>query len=342
MRIALLSAISSAIPPDGYGGVEAVVGVLSDGLVDAGHDVTLFATGDSKTKARLVSVVDEAPPQPGRPEDAEVHHAAECARLAGEFELVSSHVGVLGGAVLGAVPTPSLHTVADPVDRTAPIWASIGALHPELRLASTSQHQQELAPHLPWIANCYNGLDPARYPYSDGAGDYLAFLGRMSPDKGCHDAIDVARAAGLPLRIGAKLEEAHEHEYFEECIRPELGDGVEFLGELSHREKVELLGGATALLFPTATEEAFGLVLIESMACGTPVVAVARGAVPEVVDDGHTGILVEDVGEMAAAVTRAVGLDRGACRTRVTERFSVENLVAAYEEAFAALTSGAR
>jgi glycosyltransferase involved in cell wall biosynthesis len=207
---------------------------------------------------------------------------------------------------------------------------------------STSLRQQELAPDLPWLANCYNGLDPADYPCRADADGYLAFVGRMRPDKGCVEAIEVARAAGFPLRIAAKMEEAHEREYFEQQVEPELGDGIEYVGELDRAETAELLGRAVATLFPVDVEEAFGLVLIESMACGTPVIATREGAVPEIVEDGHTGILVEDASEMAGALTRIGEIDRRACRAHVEERFSAANVVASYEQAFERLLEGNR
>jgi glycosyltransferase involved in cell wall biosynthesis len=334
MRIALLSPIRSAVPPDGYGGVESLVALLADGLEDAGHEVTLFATADSQTKAKLVAPIEEPPPQPGRLADAEVRHAVECVAHAHEFDLISGHLGVLGGALCGPLATPSVHTVSDPVDRAGPIWSRVAEVWPRTRLISTSLRQQQLAPDLPWAANCYNGLELDRYPFTAESDGYLAFLGRMSPDKGCSEAIDVAQDAGMPLRIGAKVEEAHERDYFERHVAPELGDDVQFFGELSHDEKTGLLGGATATLFPVDVEEAFGLVLIESMACGTPVIASPRGAVPEVVEDGHTGILVEHVSGMADAATRAGRLDRAACREHVRGLFSAKRVVAAYEQAF--------
>jgi glycosyltransferase involved in cell wall biosynthesis len=336
MRIGLLAPISADVPPDGYGGVEAVLALLADGRVEAGHDVTLFASGRSATKAKLVAAVDEPPSKPGRLADASVRHALECVARAHEFDLVSNHLGVLGGALCGPFATPSVHTVSDPVDRVGAIWERIAELWPRLRLISTSLRQQELAPGLPWVANCYNALDPANYPFRPEAeaDGYLAFVGRMSPDKGCREAIDVARSTGMRLRIAAKLEEAHERDYFKRHIEPALGDGVDYVGELDHDRIVDLLGGAVATLFPTDVEEAFGMVLIEAMACGTPIVATRRGAVPEVVADGHTGILVDDVSEMPAAVGRVGGIDRHECRTRVERHFSPTPLVAAYEAAF--------
>jgi glycosyltransferase involved in cell wall biosynthesis len=339
MRIAVLAPVSTPVPPDAYGGTEAVVGTLADGLVDAGHDVTLFATRDSTTKATLVAPLDEPPRRPGRQTDAEVHHALTCVKHAAEFDAVSSHLGPLGAALAnGAVP-PVVHTVSDPIDRTRGTWRLAAGMAPDLRLVSVSRRQQELAPDLPWLANCYNGLDLDRYPFRAEGGDYLAFVGRMSPDKGCHLAIQVARAAGLPLRIAAKMREPHEEEYFKTRVLPHLDGEIEYLGEVDHEEKVGLLGGARATLYPVDVEEAFGLVMAESMACGTPVVALRRGSVPEVVEHGRTGFVVESAGELAAAAVDVGRIERRECRQTVEGRFSAEQLVRAYERAFARAVS---
>jgi glycosyltransferase involved in cell wall biosynthesis len=341
MRVALLAPVSTPVPPDAYGGAEAVVGTLADGLVDAGHEVTLFATGDSRTKATLVAPLDEPPTRPGRRTEAEVHHALTCLKRADEFDVVSSHLGVLGAAISNGGAPPFVHTVTDPIDRTRVTWRLAAGTATHVRLVSVSRRQQELAPDLPWLANCYNGLPLERYPFRAEAGDYLAFLGRMSPDKGCHLAIEVARAAGLPLRIAGKMREDHEQEYFDAQVRPRLNANAEYLGEVDDDEKVGLLGGALATLYPVDVEEAFGLVMAESMACGTPVIALRRGAVPEVVEHGRTGFVVEEVGEMAPAVADLSQLERAECRRHVEERFSAEQLVTSYENAFMRALAGA-
>jgi glycosyltransferase involved in cell wall biosynthesis len=322
------------VPPDAYGGVESVVGVLADALTEAGHKVTLFARADSATKAELAAVVSEQPSQPGRRIFADLEHALECFLRAGEFDLVNNHMGVVGAAAADHRGTPVVHTVSDPLDRTRDVWRKLARRSPEAKLISVSHRQQELAPDLPWIANCPNGLDLSRFRFRREAGAYLAFLGRMSPDKGCHRAIEVARRSGLPLKISAKMEEEHEREYFEECVRPHLDGDVEFVGAVDHDGKVDLLGGAIATLFPVEVEEAFGLVLAESMACGTPVVAFGRGAVPEVVADGRTGYVVQDEQQMVEALGRIGAIDRAECRGHVEHHFSAVRLAAAYEGAY--------
>jgi hypothetical protein len=189
-------------------------------LIDAGHDVTLFATGDSETKATLVATLSEPPTRPGRRTASEVEHALECFLRTDEFDVINSHLGPLGGALSFYSRTPVVHTVSDPIDRTGALWAKLAQFNPSLLLVSVSRRQQELAPDLPWLAACHNGLPLERYPFRSKPGDYLAFVGRMSPDKGCAEAIAVARRAKLPLRIGAKVHEDHEEAYFAEpCAR---------------------------------------------------------------------------------------------------------------------------
>jgi glycosyltransferase involved in cell wall biosynthesis len=185
------------------------------------------------------------------------------------------------------------------------------------------------------VANCPNALDLSVYPCKPHPGDYLLFLGRMSPDKGAHRAVAVAMEAGVPLKIAGKLREPKEREYFSEYVEPHVGHyGIEYLGEVNHGQKVELLQDARATLFPIEWEEPFGLVMIESMACGTPVIATRHGAVPEVIDDGRSGIIVDHYREMAAALEAADALDPMECRRYVEERFSAERMVADYVEAY--------
>jgi glycosyltransferase involved in cell wall biosynthesis len=340
LGIALLSPIQEVVPPDGYGGVESVVADLADALVEAGHDVTLFARKGSDTKAKLVATTDELPEQPGRRLEAELEHAVESFLRADEFDVVSSHLGVTAAA-LRPPTAPVVHTVSDPMDRARPLWEKLARLSPGLQLIAVSDRQRELAPGLPWAATIPNPVDAGRYRFEERPDGYLAFLGRMSPDKGADHAIEVARRAGLQLKIGAKLRDPHEEEYFDEAVRPHLDDGVEYLGELDHDGKVELLGGALAILVPAQIEEAFGLVLVESMACGTPVIAFGDGAIPEVVVDGRTGFVVDDEAQMLGALERVEGIDRAACRRYVEEVFAPSRIVAAYERCFGSLVRGA-
>jgi glycosyltransferase involved in cell wall biosynthesis len=328
LRLALLAPLQELVPPRAYGGIESVVAALADGLVEAGQDVTLFARAGSHTKARLVTIVEELPQQPGRRVVAELDHALACF-LRSEFDVINNHMGLLGAA-LGRATTPVVHTVSDPIDRTRAVWGKLAAWSPELPLISISRRQQALAPELPWVASIPNPVDIDRFPFQLNPDGYLAFLGRMSPDKGCDHAITVAKHLGLPLRIGAKLREAHEREYFEHAVRPHLDDRIEYLGELDHAEKAELLGNAIVTLVPVRVEEAFGLVVVESMACGTPVVAYRIGAMPEVVVDGRTGFLVDDEHAMLRAVERIGEIDRAECRRHVEQHFSVRRAVRAY------------
>jgi glycosyltransferase involved in cell wall biosynthesis len=203
-----------------------------------------------------------------------------------------------------------------------------------VRLISISENQRRPMPDLPWAATIPNAIDLSLYPCKPHRGDYLLFLGRFSPDKGAHRAIAVAMELGLPLKMAGKNREAKERQYYAEYVEPHLGNGIEYLGEVTHGEKVELLQDARATLFPIEWEEPFGLVMIESMACGTPVIATRHGAVPEVIDDGRSGIIVENIREMAASLERADELDPMECRAYVEERFAPERMVRDYVDAY--------
>jgi glycosyltransferase involved in cell wall biosynthesis len=335
VRIAILSPVWFPVPPTGYGGIEWVVALLADGLVDAGHDVTLFASGESRTKASLVSVYEEAPSEKIGLSLPELHHALACYERAAEFDVVNDHSGPPAAAIGGAVATPVVHTVHGPLDGEAgPVYEQLARVAPDVGLISLSLNQRRPKPDLPWVANCPNALDLSAYPAHPHRGDYLLFVGRLSFDKGAHRAIEVAKAADLPLKIAGKLREPLEKEYFEAHVRPNLAWGIEYLGEVSHDEKVELLQNARATLFPISWEEPFGLVMIESMACGTPVIATRWGAVPEVIEHGRGGVIVDDHHAMAAAIEEADRLDPAECRRYVEERFSAERMVADYVAAY--------
>jgi glycosyltransferase involved in cell wall biosynthesis len=337
LRIGLISPVWFPVPPTGYGGIEWIVWLLADGLVDAGHDVTLFASGDSHTKATLSSVYEIAPSELIGMAVTEIHHCLACFERADEFDVINDHSGLPAAAIAGAVETPALHTVHGPLDSLGGVvYEQIARVAPRVGLISISLNQRRPKPELPWVANCPNALDFSLYPCQPHRGEYLLFLGRMSRDKGCHRAIDVAVSAGLPLKIAGKRREPMEVQYFEEYVRPHLSDRIEYLGEVTHGEKVELLQDARATLFPIEWEEPFGLVMIESMACGTPVIATRYGAVPEVVDEGVTGVVVDDYREMVGALERADALDPLEIRRRCEERFSPERMVADYLAAYRA------
>jgi glycosyltransferase involved in cell wall biosynthesis len=335
VKIAVLAPVWFAVPPTGYGGIEWVVSLLADGLVDAGHDVTLFASGDSRTKAKLQAVYHEAPSRQIGRTFWELHHALAGFERATDFDIINDHTGLLGAALGGTTTTPVVHTVHGPLDdESGHMYEQVGRVAPNVGLISISMNQRKPKPDLNWIANCPNALDFSVYPVKPHRGEYLLFLGRMSPDKGAHRAVAVAMATGLPLKLAGKMQEQKEREYFHELVEPHLVDGIEYLGEVTHGEKVELLQNARATLFPIEWEEPFGLVMIESMACGTPVIATRWGAVPEVIEDGRSGIIVDDYRQMATALARADDLDPNELRRYVEADFSPERMVRDYVKAY--------
>ena len=347
MRVAILSPVWFPVPPTGYGGIEWIVHLLTEGLVEAGADVTLFASGDSETDAKLEAVFERAPSEWIGHSFWELRHAVSCFERAREFDVVHDHTGLLGLALGAQLDVPFVHTVHGPLDgEPGDLYEQVCRLGPRARLISISMSQRRPRPGLPWLANCPNAIDPERYPFHAGHDDYLLFLGRMSPDKGAHRAIEVAQEAGVPLRLAGKCREPLEQRYFDEHVQPALGESIEYLGEVTHQEKVALLQHARATLFPIDWAEPFGLVMIESIACGTPVLATRRGSVPEVIRDGVTGIVVDDHREMTAALARADALDPADLRRDVEERFTPQRMVrdhlAAYEAAIAELRGPSR
>jgi glycosyltransferase involved in cell wall biosynthesis len=342
LKIAVLSPVWFAVPPTGYGGIELVVSLLADGLVDAGHDVTLFASGDSLTKANLSYIFEQAPSELIGRTLPEIRHALACYERADEFDVINDHSGIPAAALGGAVQTPVLHTIHGPLDthEAQHAYSAIAEVSPSVGLISISENQRRPMPDLPWAATIPNAIDLSLYPCKPHRGDYLLFLGRFSPDKGAHRAIAVAMELGLPLKMAGKNREPKERQYYGEYVEPHVGHGgIEYLGEVTHGEKVELLQDARATLFPIEWEEPFGLVMIESMACGTPVIATRHGAVPEVIDDGRSGIIVGNYREMASALERADALDPMECRAYVEERFAPERMVGDYVAAYAAALS---
>jgi glycosyltransferase involved in cell wall biosynthesis len=336
VKIAVISPCWFAVPPSGYGGIELVVSLLADGLADAGHDVTLFASGDSHTKAKLEWVFETAPSAMIGVTEYEFRHALAAYERAGDFEVINDHSGPYTSSLAGAVDTPVVHTAHGPLEGVpGEVYERICRVVPELGLVSISDNQRRPRPDLPWVATVPNAIDLSLYPARPHRGDYLLFLGRMSPDKGCHRAIAVAIELGLPLRIAGKKRDPDELQYFAEFVEPHLGHhGIEYLGEVPHGQKVELLQDARATLFPIEWEEPFGLVMIESMACGTPVIATRHGAVPEVIEDGVSGVIVDSYRDMAAALERAEELDPLELRRYVEERFSQQRMVADYVAAY--------
>ncbi|HZP43875.1 MAG TPA: glycosyltransferase family 4 protein [Candidatus Binatia bacterium] len=336
MRIAQIAPLYESVPPRRYGGTERVVSHLTEELVARGHEVTLFASGDSVTRARLVPGCSEALRPSGRRVDAVALHLAmllEAYQRARDFDLVHCHTDYLGlplAAQSAAATIVTLHGRLDLAETHAVYRA-----FPRVPLVSVSDAQRAPLAGVRWAATVHHGLPRDLFRFHPGPGRFLLFLGRISPEKRPDAAIRVAIAAGVPLRIAAKVDRA-DHAYFEEVVRPLLDHPlVEFLGEVDDRAKEALLADALALLFPIDWPEPFGLVLIEAFACGTPVIARRRGSVPEIVTDGVTGFLCETEEEMARAVARVSTLSRRACRDDFERRFTVARMTDDYLRVFA-------
>ena len=342
LKVAVLSPVWFPVPPTGYGGIELVVSLLADGLAEAGHEVTLFASGDSLTKAKLAYVFERAPSELIGRSLPELRHAMACYRRADEFDVINDHSGITGAALGGLVDTPVVHTVHGPLDTidAQDAYSSIAETSRGVGLISISENQRRPMPDLPWVATIPNAIDFSLYPCKPHRGEYLLFLGRFSPDKGAHRAVAVAMELEMPLKLAGKNREPKERQYFAEFIEPHLGHGgIEYLGEVTHGEKVELLQDARATLFPIEWEEPFGLVMVESMACGTPVIATRHGAVAEVIEHGKSGIIVDSYREMAEALEQADALDPMELRRYVEDRFAPERMVGDYVRTYAAALS---
>jgi glycosyltransferase involved in cell wall biosynthesis len=330
MRIAQVSPLHESVPPRGYGGTERVVSYLTEELVRQGHAVTLFASGDSRTSAELVPICPRAL-RLGGGGDPLAHLVVmleRVARRAHEFDIVHWHVDYLHFPLSRRLGVPQLTTMHGRLD--LPELQCIFDEFRDMPVVSISQAQRAPLPQARFCGTVHHGLPRELYPFEPRPGDYVAFVGRMSPEKRVDRAIEIARRAGLPLKIAAKIDPA-ERAYFERDIAPLLSQPhVEFVGEIAEKDKRGFLGGARCLLFPIDWPEPFGLVMIEAMACGTPVVAFRRGSVPEVVEDGVTGFVVDDVDQAVLATRRAALLERGRCRDAFERRFAVERMTRDY------------
>jgi glycosyltransferase involved in cell wall biosynthesis len=340
VRVGLIAPPWVATPPPGYGGTEAVVDNLARGLVELGHQVVLFTVGESTTPVERRSLFDRAVEPMGQtvPEAAHVLAAYESLT---DVDVIHDHtvLGPLLAGRAGIARVPVVTTNHGPFTAvTRPIFAEVART---TAVVAISHDQASRAP-VPVTAVIHHGVDLGAYRPGPGGGGYVAFVGRMSPDKGVHTAVAAARAAGRPLRIATKIREAEESEYFEAMVRPLLGDDVDLGLEVPVDERVELLRHADALLNPIAWDEPFGLVMAEALACATPVVASPRGAAQEIVRQGRTGYLCRDVDRLVAAVDSVGSLSRAECRADVEERFSVERMardhVALYERLLDDLT----
>ncbi len=341
MRIAQVAPLYESVPPHLYGGTERVVSWLTEELVREGHQVTLFASGDSVTQAELVAPCRHALRLDREPHDPLIWHMLlleQVRKRVQAFDLIHFHVDFLSFPLSRSLDLCQLATLHGRLD-----LPDLGPLYREFAdtpVVSISDAQRDPLPWIRWAGTVHHGLPPDLLPFQPGPGRYLAFLGRISPEKRVDRAIAVARELDLPLRIAAKVDTA-DRDYYASTIRPLLRDPrVEFLGELGETEKAGFLGGATALLFPIDWPEPFGLVMIEALACGTPVVAWRRGSTPEVIEDGVTGFLVDDLAGAVAATARASSLGRERCRQEFERRFTSARMATDYLAIYRRLIAG--
>ncbi len=331
MRIAQVAPLYESVPPKLYGGTERVVSYLTEELVRAGHDVTLFASGDSLTEARLVPVCKQSLRLAPNSIDPLAHHLLLVERVLDEmdnFDLVHFHIDYLHYPRSRYQQVPTLTTLHGRLD--IPDLVPFYQRFRNMPVVSISNVQRAPLPWLNWRGTVYHGVPVDSLRYQGTAGQYLAFLGRISPEKGLDQAIQIAQMAGIELKIAAKIDRA-DQAYFEAVIKPLLSQpGVEFVGEIGHAEKDEFLGRAIALLCPVQWPEPFGLVMIEAMACGTPVIAYPRGSVPEVVEHGVSGFIVGDAREAAQAAVAAPALSRMRCRRYFERRFGAARMCEDY------------
>jgi glycosyltransferase involved in cell wall biosynthesis len=334
MRIAQVAPLAESVPPKLYGGTERVVSHLTEELVAQGHRVVLYASGDSETSAELRACATRALRLDEGCRDPLAHHVAMLDRVASEcdeFDIIHYHVDYLHFPLSRRLSTPHLTTLHGRLD--IPDLLPLYQRFDDVPVVSISHAQRAPLPHAAWAGNVYHGLPLDLLRFSGERGRYLAFIGRLSREKGVDLAIEIATRTGQELKIAAKIAE-DERDYYEE-VRPLFGRrGIEYLGEIGEGEKAALLGGAAALLFPIDWPEPFGLVMIEAMACGTPVIAFRAGSVPEVVDEGATGIVCDSLDEAVAAALRVHELDRAQCRKTFEERFSAERMAADYVDLF--------
>jgi len=346
MRIAQVAPLFESVPPPRYGGTERVVSYLTEELVRRGHDVTLFASGNSRTRATLVPVVERASRFDTAAADGcwadAVRELDMVAARADDFDVIHCHVDYFAFPVTRLLRTPAVHTLHGRLD--LPHLQPLYRHFTDVPLVSISDAQRRPleACGVRWAGTVYHGQPMTRYPFGDGGGGYLAFLGRCSPEKQLDVAIEMARRVGITLKIAAKVDDK-DRDYFNRTIAPLLDDPlIEFMGEIGDEDKAAFLGAARAVLFPVDWPEPFGLVMVEAMACGTPVVTRPCGAAPEVVAHGRTGFVAESLVELVEAVKRIDEIDRAECRRHVEARFSVARMTDDYEAVYRGLQARRR
>ncbi|HAX75044.1 MAG TPA: glycosyl transferase [Cyanobacteria bacterium UBA11372] len=336
MRIAQIAPLWERVPPPAYGGIELVVSLLTDELVRRGHEVTLFASGDSITLANLESVHPRALRLDPSVKEFGIYEMLQMSRVyeqASEFDIIHSHMGCAALPYVNLVKTPTVHTLHGIFTPDNEKMFTYAKKQPYVSISNT---QREPRLGLNCVATVYNGIDVDSYEFypQPDQPPYLAFLGRISPEKGTHHAIEIAKQVGLPLKMAGKVDVV-DVEYYESEIKPHIdGEQIQYLGEANHAQKNELMGRAIATLFPITWREPFGLVMIESMASGTPVIAMKLGSTSEVIADGKTGFLCNSIAECVSAVRRVEEINRNDCRKHVVNRFSVQKMTEGYEAVY--------
>lgn len=338
MRIGLISTPWTPLPPPAYGGIETVVDSLARGFLAAGHELLVAAPSDSTCPAPLVP--DSPPADPGGTwlTETELRHVVRAYQAMREMDIIHDHT-LVGPLYLNRPPNVPVVTTNHGPFRPE-LREIYRAMAPAVAVLAISRHQASTADGVTIARVIHHGIDVEAVPIGDGAGGYCCYLGRMSPRKGVREAVLVARRAGVPLRIAAKVQDNIEQDYLHREVAPLFGSDVEYLGELNRDEKHALLGGAVALLNPIQWPEPFGLVMVESLATGTPVVATPAGAAPEIVDDGVTGYLRDRIDDLAVGLAEVGGLDRGRCRQEALGRFNADRMVAEHLDLYTELLGG--
>jgi glycosyltransferase involved in cell wall biosynthesis len=333
VRIAQIAPPWFAVPPERYGGIEWVVALLADGLADRGHDTTLYASGGSKTRAKLVSIFEEPPGAQfiGDPWYDAVQSVSAYSD-ASSFDIVHDHSGLVGPAIGSLAGVPVVHTLHGPFTDKARRFYEL--LSGRVWFVAISEAQRGFCPDLSYAGTVHNGIDVDLYPFRAEKEDFLLFLGRVNKEKGPELAVEVAHRTGHKLVMAVKMAEDFEKEYWRDVVEPSLDGSEEIIGEVTLEQKADLLSRARATLFPIQWPEPFGLVMTESMATGTPVLAFPYGAAPEVIVDGKTGFLVNSIDEMCDAVERVDRIRPDDCRQHVTQHFSDDAMVEGYLRCF--------
>lgn len=335
MKIAQLAPIWYPVPPRGYGGIELVVHLLTEGLVERGHEVTLFASGDSETKATLCSIYDNGPCELiGKVYPDLIHVMNAYYNHEGEFDIIHDHSGMIGPAIGGMTKTPVLHTLHGPATENAiRLYKMMGT---RVYFNSISDYQRSQFGDLNFVGTVYNAVDQNKYHLEENKEDYLLFLARMNPQKGAHIAVQVANKMKMKLKMVTKISEPAEKEYFSKTVAPIINEKYcEIIGEIDIKLKALIYRKAKCLLMPIQWPEPFGLTMVEAMLSGTPVIAIRAGSVPEIIADGKTGYIVDNsVDEICEAIKKIDKIKPADCRNHAIENFSVEKNVTRYEETY--------